>query len=164
MRVESRHTISFKKLIVEDSAKQALIPLIKRTENSSVPEMETMLDNYKKQLRELAKKLSANKWTNGTDIVFLEKAGDESAWKSFPALILSKGEMQVSPCLYLYDLGVHGKAQIEKDQIATIGTKIATKTNDWFTTSTQKLEEEAKMNKANKKKVNSAAIIKRIFG
>ncbi len=164
MRIESRYNVSFKRLIVEDSAKQALIPLVKRTESTSVPEMETMLDNFKKQLRELAKKLSANKWTKGTDIVFLEKAGEESGWKSFPAIIFSKGEMQVSPCLYLYDLGVHGKAQIEKEQIATIGTKIAEKTNDWFTTSAKTLEEEAKRTKANKKVVNSAAIIKRIFG
>lgn len=96
MKVENRYNVSFKKLIVEDSAKQALVPFVKQAEKDALPDVEAMLENFKKQLAGFAKRLNRDKYTRGIDIVFSESGSSNCDWKAVPSLTLTKNERVVS--------------------------------------------------------------------
>ena len=163
MKIENRYNVSFKKLIVEDSVKEALIPFVKKTESDAISDAETMLGNFRKQIAGFAKRLSKDRNTHGVDIVFTEIGSDSSQYKPVPTLVLRKGEKSVSSYLHLYDFEAKSTIKIDKNRVSSIEKKVTEEADDWFEKSLQTLDKEAQNAKTNKS-FNSAAIIKRIFG
>ncbi len=163
MKIENRYNVSFKKLIVEDSVKQALVPFIKQTDNDALSDLEAMLGNFKKQLTSYAKRLNKDKYTRGVDIVFSDSGSASCDWRAMPSLTLVRDEKMVSEYLHFYDFETKNNPKIDKERIATIGKKLTSQTNDWFEKSVQAIETEAQNARSNRY-YNREDIIKRIFG
>lgn len=138
MQVQNTKGVSFQQFRIDAKGTKALTDIILITQNDAIPELKSMLRDFKSQCDTFAKRLNENEITKGTDIVLTQVKDDATGWTTVPALLMQKEEYQVNATrLYLHELVPNPSksdvvAKLNVPNIKSRAADLKSNIQDWF--------------------------------